>query len=168
MTDTDSTPPRARHAVEVDLPRDAAWRYWTRVENWAVDAAIDQVRLDGPFRAGARGETVVRGSSKIVPWTIVEVEEGRRAVLDVHAGGLIARFGWQFEELPDGRTRMTQNVTVHGRPADAAAVAAELAQTMPAGMARLAAAMNRCQQPGRRGGVGSGAEPSGPVSPPAR
>jgi uncharacterized membrane protein len=80
MSTTDTTPPQARHTVEVDLPRDAAWRYWTHVE----------------------------------------------------------------KELPGMRTQVTQNVTVHGDTGDAAAVAAELAQTMPTGMARLAAAMKRC------------------------
>jgi hypothetical protein len=145
MITTDSTPPpQARHSVEVDLPRDAAWRYWTHVENWAIDAAIEKVRLDGPFGPGSRGETVVRSSSEIVSWTTVEVDERRRAVVDIPAGGLIARFIWQFEELPAMRTRVTQHVTVHGRTGDTAVVAAELAQTMPTGMARLAAAMKRC------------------------
>ncbi len=32
MSTTDTTPPQAWHTVEVDLPRDAAWRYWTHVE----------------------------------------------------------------------------------------------------------------------------------------
>ena len=141
MTSTDTPPPRARHAVEVDLPRDAAWRYWTHVENWAVDAAIDRVRLDGPFRPGGRGETILRGSSEVVPWTIVEVDEGRRAVVVIPAGSLTARCAWQFEELPGARTRLSQEVTVHGPTGAAAAVVAELARTMPAGMARLAAAM---------------------------
>jgi uncharacterized membrane protein len=157
MSTTDTTPPQARHTVEVDLPRDAAWRYWIHVENWAIDAAIDHVRLDGPFRAGARGETVVRSSSEPVRWTIVEVDEYRQAVVDIPAGGLIARFIWQFEELPGMRTQVTQNVTVHGDTGDAAAVAAELAQTMPTGMARLAAAMKRCVDadvPPRHRGVG--------------
>jgi hypothetical protein len=37
MITTDTTPPpQAPHSVEVDLPRDAAWRYWTHVENQAV------------------------------------------------------------------------------------------------------------------------------------
>jgi uncharacterized protein YndB with AHSA1/START domain len=148
MTTSDTTPsPRdARHAVEVDMPPDEAWRYWTRVENWTVDAAIDHVRLDGSFRAGARGETVLRGSSDVVPWTIVEVDDGRRAVLEVPAGGLTARFTWRFEELPRARTRLTQHITVHGPDSEAAAAVTELAQTMPTGMARLAAAMERSTQ----------------------
>jgi uncharacterized membrane protein len=144
MTTTDTAPPRARHAVEVDVPRDAAWRYWTRVENWVLDAAIERVRLDGPFRAAARGETIVRGSPEILSWAIVEVDEGQRAVVDIPTGGLTARSVWQFEELPGMRARVTQTLTVHGPPGEAAAVAAKLAQTMPAGMAQLAAAMKRC------------------------
>ena len=142
-SDTTPSPPDAWHAVEVDLPPAEAWRYWTHVENWAVDAAIDRVRLDGPFRVGGRGETVLHGGSAVVPWTIAEVDDGRRAVLEIPAGALTARFTWRFEQLSRARTRLTQHVTVHGPESEAVAAATELAQTMPAGMARLAAAMER-------------------------
>jgi uncharacterized protein YndB with AHSA1/START domain len=138
----DADVPGAEHGVDVDVPRDAAWRFWTHVPNWAVDAAIDTVRLDGPFRAGARGETVQRGGGT-VRWTVLEVDDGQRAVLEIPAGALTARFTWRFTELPGGRTRLTQHVGVHGPREPAAAVAAELARGMPDGMARLAAAMTR-------------------------
>jgi uncharacterized protein YndB with AHSA1/START domain len=142
-SDTTPSPQDARHAVEVDVPPAEAWRYWTHVENWAVDPAVDHVRLDGSFRAGAHGETVLSGSYEVVSWTIVEVDDGKRAVLEIPAGGLIARCTWWFDQLPRARTRLTQHIIVHGSDSEAAAAAAELAQTMPAGMARLAAAMER-------------------------
>jgi hypothetical protein len=143
-TATTPSPPGVRHVVQVDVPPADAWRYWIHVENWAVDAAIAHVRLDGPFRVGARGETVLRGGSEVVRWSVVEVVDGRRAVVEIPAGGLVARFTWRFDPLPRARTRLTQEITVHGPDSGAdAAAAAALAQTVPAGMARLAAAMER-------------------------
>jgi hypothetical protein len=45
------------HAVECEAGQDAAWRFWTDVNNWAiVDPAVEWAKLDGPFMAGARGK----------------------------------------------------------------------------------------------------------------
>ncbi len=49
------------HSVEVGVGRETAWRFWTNVENWVLDADIEWVTLDDPFRAGARGTTKTRG-----------------------------------------------------------------------------------------------------------
>jgi hypothetical protein len=132
------------HAVECPVPRDFAWRFWTRVENWAaVDPSVEAVTLDGPFAAGTRGATKPRGLPP-TEWRLAEVEEGRRAVIEVALPGAAFSFEWSFEGAAGGATRMTQRVTLEGeRAADYAGAMPEFEAGMPAGMRSLAAAMER-------------------------
>jgi uncharacterized protein YndB with AHSA1/START domain len=132
------------HSVECPVGREFAWAFWSDVENWArVDPSVDSVKLDGPFVAGARGETRPRGG-EMVEWTIAEVSEGRGAVVEINLSGALLKFAWTFEETEGGGARMTQRVTLEGeRAGDYAEGMRELERGIPVGMCKLAEAMAR-------------------------
>lgn len=132
------------HFVDTKAGREAAWRFWSDVTNWAeVDPAIDWVRADGPFAAGTTGVTKPVGQEEI-HWRLAQVEAGEKAVVEILMAGATLRFTMRFEEKPGGGTRMTQTATLDGeRAAEYIAAAEELNYGMPAGMTRLAAAIDR-------------------------
>ncbi len=70
-----------QHSVEVGVSQEAAWRFWTNVENWTLDVAIEWVKLDGFFQAGVQGTTKTRGAD-LVQWEIAEVSKGESAVIE--------------------------------------------------------------------------------------
>jgi Polyketide cyclase / dehydrase and lipid transport len=128
------------HSVECAVDPDFAWNFWTDVDNWALDADVESLKIDGPFAPGAQGVTYSRSSGEI-HWRIAEVQT-RRAVIEFPLAGAVGRFIWTFEEL-DGRTRITQHCTLEGDQADvyAEAIAPSLEIGIPAGMQKLADAM---------------------------
>ena len=129
------------HAVVCRAPKEFAWRFWTDVSQWVLDADIEGVTLDGPFAAGARGVTRSR-SSGVIAWRIAEVDPGTSAVLEFPAPGATGRFAWRFEAEGSG-TRMIQLVTFAGEQAEAfaTAVGPALAASLAAGMEKLCRAI---------------------------
>lgn len=126
----------------------AAWDFWTDVSNWTLDAAIEWVRLDRPFGVGARGTTRSRGAAPM-EWLVKEAEPPTRATIEVALPGALVTFEWRFEPGAPGGTRITQRARLSGpQAADFLAVAdSELAANMPAGMLKLADAMERSRNP---------------------
>ena len=37
------------HTIECSVSSDFAWKFWTKVENWVVDADLESVELRGGF-----------------------------------------------------------------------------------------------------------------------
>ena len=138
-----------RHSEETGASREAAWRFWTDVDNWPhVDPDVVWVRLDGPFVAGAMGTTKPRGVEPTA-WRITELEPPARAAIEIAAPGAVLRCVWEFEPLAGGGTRITQTVELDGAKAREYVAAGEgLKDGIPAGMAKLAAAMDRVAAPG--------------------
>ena len=132
------------HSVLCRVTRVFAWRFWTCVDNWAVvDASVEYARLNGPFAAGTTGVTKPRDQAE-VEWTLVEVQAGRTAAIEIAAPGATLRFEWKFEETAPSATRITQCVTLDGDHAhDYAGAMKELEHGLPSGMRSLAAAMFR-------------------------
>jgi hypothetical protein len=130
------------HALTVRADRDAAWRFWSNVANWAaVDPGVEWATLDGPFAAGTRGQTKPVGAPS-TQWTIVEVEPGKRAVIELTVPGVRAHFVWQFSNVGPNSSQLTQRAELDGEEAanylDAASA---IAANMPAGMDKLAKAI---------------------------
>lgn len=126
------------HSVECPVSRESAWQFWTHVDNWLFDPSVEAITLDGPFAAGTVGTTKPRGLDPI-NWQLVEVQDGHRAVIEMNLPGAVIMFRWQFEELPNAATRITQRVTLEGeRAADYMSGAAELEKGIPEGMGKLA------------------------------
>ena len=129
------------HALECSVPLEFAWNFWTNVRNWALDADIDSIEIQGSFAAGTCGVTHSKSSGGI-GWRITEVVAPRKAVLEFPAPGAVAEFVWSFEDL-GGRTRIKQRASLVGEQAAryADTVGASLAAGIPAGMRKLCEAM---------------------------
>jgi hypothetical protein len=105
------------HSTECQVGRDFAWRFWTNIDNWAVvDPAVEWAKLEGPFIAGTKGRTKPRGADPN-EWKLAEVEEGKRAVIELAAPGATMKFHWSFADLPGGGVRLTQKITFEGERA---------------------------------------------------
>jgi hypothetical protein len=89
--------------------RSSPGNFWTNVSNWALDADIESVEIDGRFAAGAQGTTNSKSSGRI-KWRIVEEQAGR-AVIKIPLSGAVGRFSWTFEGTVAG-TRITQCYTL--------------------------------------------------------
>ena len=104
------------HSVECPVRAEFAWRFWTDVRNWAMDADVESVKLDGPFASGARGATITRSRGR-VEWRLADVEAGRSAIIEFPVEGAVAQVRWIFEDLGE-RTRLTQRIGLVGEGAD--------------------------------------------------
>ena len=133
------------HSVECNVDRDFAWQFWTNVSNWPlVDSSVESATLDGPFQSGGQGTTKPRGG-EAVHWQLEDVHIGRSTIVVIHLPGAALRFAWRFEDRGVRSVRMTQRVSIEGERAQdyISTAAPELARGMPAGMRRLADAMEQ-------------------------
>jgi hypothetical protein len=138
---------QTEHSVETAASVAFAWSYMTDVTNW--DDPPAKFRLDGPFVGGGHGTTEMPGQPER-HWEIRDVELGASYTIALSLDRAIFLCTWRFKELPDGRTQLTQQITLDGENASAylndvqQAFGANLAQ----GMERIAAALNRAYAAG--------------------
>ena len=52
-------------SIVCEVALEFAWRFWTDISNWALDADVESVTLDGDFAAGSRGVTQSKSSGRI-------------------------------------------------------------------------------------------------------
>ena len=130
-----------KHSVIANAPRQAVWEFVSQIDNLArVEGdAVESMTLDGPFQAGTRGTTKMRGQEP-THWRLVEVRPLERAVTEVELTEAVVRFAWTYEELTDGRTRMSQHIVLEGPGAEAYVPVMEqyFAPNVGQGMERLA------------------------------
>lgn len=128
------------YSINCGVTVEFAWSFWTHVNNWALDADVESVEIDGPFVAGARGVTNSKSSGRI-EWQIVEAQAGR-AVIEFPLSGALGRFFWAFEETVGG-VRITQRCALEGPQATAYAkrFGPSLEAGIPAGMKKLCITM---------------------------
>jgi hypothetical protein len=151
------------YSIDCHVTREFAWSYWTNIANWSDPPAT--FHLDGPFAAGSRLTTVLPGQT--LHSVIRDLKPGHEATIEmqlrvphpclasgVRQGGdfdlpsfdAIFSFHWKFEELSAHRTRLTQRLVLSGANANAFVDQARtLEQTAPAGMKKLAAAIEHAQ-----------------------
>lgn len=131
------------NSVECRVTRTFAWRFWTNVNNWKLDADVEAVALTGPFASGSHGTTVTRSSGRI-EWRLVDVRDEVEATVEISLPGALGRFHWTFEDL-GGTTRITQRVSFGGEQVLALAGALDdgLARGIPAGMQKLSESMEQ-------------------------
>jgi hypothetical protein len=91
------------HSVETSASPAFAWKYWTTVSNWSDPPA--EFELQGPFEAGSR---VLRD---VCPPTA--------ATFAMPLAQAVLCFEWRFDALPDGRTRISQRITLEGENEEA-------------------------------------------------
>ena len=129
-----------QHSVQCNAPRNFAWSYWTNIANWEDPPA--KFALDGPFDIGSRLTTLL--PSQTFHSIIRACKAGREATIEMELPDAILSFHWQFEELPQNHTRITQRLVLSGPSANSfVAQASIFEQTAPAGMKKLAAAIER-------------------------
>jgi hypothetical protein len=130
------------HTVEIGASREAAWKFWTKVDNWSIDPSIEWVKLDGPFEAGAVGETKQHGLPPL-RWRIAELRPVERAVIEIEMTEALVRFALEFEAVSRNRSRLRQRMTLEGPGAEklSAGLGTQFEQGIRDGMERLADAI---------------------------
>jgi uncharacterized protein YndB with AHSA1/START domain len=130
-----------KQTVIANASRQTVWKFVSNIDNLArVEGdAVESMTLDGPFQAGARGTTKMRGQEP-THWRLAEVEPPERAVYEMELPGAVVRFNWTYEELTEGRTRLSQHIVLDGPGAEAYVPAMEqsLALNVGKGMERIA------------------------------
>ena len=131
-----------KHSVLAEAPRQTVWEFVSQIDNLArVEGdAVESMTLDGPFQAGTKGTTKMRGQQP-THWRLAEVKPPERAVYEMELAEAVVHFTWTYEELPDGRTRLSQHITPGGPGAESYVPILEqsLAPNVGKGMEKLAA-----------------------------
>jgi hypothetical protein len=101
---------------EATFPADpaAVWTVWTDVAGWpAWDVSKEIARLDGPLEPGVTGWAKQHGNLG-GPFTVTEVEAGRRWVTEcaMPLGKVV--FGHVIEPVAGGSVRVVKSVDVLG------------------------------------------------------
>ena len=130
-----------KHSVIANANRQTVWEFVSNVDNLAriEGDAVESMTLDGPYQAGSKGTTKMRGQEPI-HWRLAEVEPPGRTVTEVELAEAVVRFIWAYEELPDDRTRLSQHIVLEGPGAEAYVPFMEehFVGNIPQGMERLA------------------------------
>jgi hypothetical protein len=150
-----------KHSVVAQADRQTVWQFYSNLDNMArlEGDAVESISLDGPFRTGARGTTRMKGQPPTY-WRLAEVRPPERSVTEIELNEAVLRFTWTFDELPDGRTRLSQHLVLEGPGAAAYAPVMEehFTGNVAKGMERLvqeiekAAATGTSGQPARNRG----------------
>jgi hypothetical protein len=119
-----------------------AWTYMSDVSNW--DDPPAQFRLEGAFASGARGSTEVPGQPAR-HWELRDVRANESYAIEFSLDRATLSFAWRFGGLPDGGTRLTQQIALQGEnaPAYLADVRQALESNLAPGMSRIADAIDR-------------------------
>jgi hypothetical protein len=131
-----------QHSAECKATRQFAWRFWTDIANW--DDPPAKFDLDGPFESGARLTTTMPGQK----WqSIIRVlKPEREATVEMQLPDAILSFHWKFEELSGDLTLITQRLVLSGPKAQSFVAQASIMKvTVPEGMKRIVAAIERAQ-----------------------
>jgi hypothetical protein len=130
-----------KHSVIANANRQSVWEFVSNIDNLAriEGDAVESMTLDGPYQAGSKGTTKMRGQVPI-HWRLAEVESPRRTVTEVELTEAVVRFTWTYEELPDGQTRLSQHIVLEGPGAEAYVPFMEehFVGNIPKGMEKLA------------------------------
>ena len=130
-----------KHSVIANANRQTVWEFVSNVDNLAriEGDAVESMTLDGPYQAGSKGTTKMRGQEPI-HWRLAEVEPPGRTVTEVKLTEAVVRFIWTYEELPDDRTRLSQHIVLEGPGAEAYVPVMEehFAPNVAKGMEKLA------------------------------
>jgi len=109
-------------SMESDLNKDTLWKYWMDLEEWskwqgelvtsANWLAKPLWKIGGQFEQELNfGFPVGRGKELEI---IGEFREGNRAAWWKNKGGIRTYHIWLFEDLPNGRSRVTHTLVFHG------------------------------------------------------
>lgn len=102
-------------SVDADVAVPFAWQFMTDVGNWSDPPA--EFVLEGPFAPGTRGTTTMPGQPA-TSWMIRDVDPSRGYTIvgALHEDATLI-VHWRFDQLADGRTRLTQRLELCGEDA---------------------------------------------------
>ena len=137
-----------QYSIECNTTQKFAWRFWTNISNWNDPPA--KFDLDGPFEIGARLTTTLPGETLYS--VIRDVQPEREAAIEMQLPDAILSFYWKFEKLAENRTRITQRLVLSGANAMSfVAQASTMEASVPDGMKKVVAAIERAQELIREG-----------------
>jgi hypothetical protein len=141
-------------SVETAASLNFAWAYMSDIGTW--DDPPAQFKLDGVFETGGRGTTEIPGQPTR-HWQLREVKPPESYTIELPLEGAALSFEWRFSGLADGRTRLTQHITLEGEKAAMYLEDVEraFASNLAPGMNRVAMAIDQTYAAllGRRGGL---------------
>jgi len=134
---------KVQYSIECNATQQFAWRFWTDIANWHDPPA--KFDLDGPFEIGARLRTTLPGETLYS--VIRDLQPEREATIEMQLPEAVLCFHWRFEKLTDDRTRITQGLVLSGANAKSfVAQAKAMEASVPEGMRKVAAAIERAQR----------------------
>jgi hypothetical protein len=135
-----------KHSVIANADRQTVWEFVSNIDNLArfEGDAVESMTLDGPFQAGTKGTTKMRGQLP-TKWELVVVKPPERTLTKLELPDAVVCFAWTYEELPDGRTRLSQHILLEGPKAEAYVPVMEehFAPNLRPGMSKLAEEIER-------------------------
>jgi hypothetical protein len=102
------------YSTETIATQEFAWKYMSDVKNWNDPPA--QFTLKGPFEAGTRGTTEIPGQPPR-EWQLQNVTPPETYTVQGRFDGAILSCEWRFNVLPEGRTQLTQRLSLTGENA---------------------------------------------------
>ena len=129
------------HSVETTATPAFTWTYMTDVKNW--DDPPAEFKLHGPFASGSPGTTEMPGQPAR-HWELKDVTPGKSYTIEIALAGAVISCRWVFDELPGGRTQLTQHVTLEGENASSYtdAVRQAFGPGLAPGMSRIVAGIS--------------------------
>jgi hypothetical protein len=130
------------YSIECNTSRQFAWSYWTNISNWNDPPA--RFELDGPFAIGSRLTTTLPG--QIMRSIIRDVQPDRAATIETELPDGVLSFQWNFEDLSENHSRITQRLVLSATNAALVAQASLMEQSVPLGMNKLVGAIERAER----------------------
>ncbi len=133
------------HSVECAADRSFVWTFWTDVSNWEriEGAAVEWIRLEGPFAEGVRGATKMP-EQEPQKWIISKLDLGRSATIEIQIEDCVFLNQIRLEEISGDQTRIVQRMTLAGEGERARHLAKGMRAfetSAPQGLAKLASAI---------------------------
>jgi hypothetical protein len=106
------------HAAPTSASREAIWRLWADVENWASwNSDIEKIELRGPFAEGSTISMTPIGQDT-VELRLEDVRENEQFVDQAEVAGVFLRTIHRLEPLADDSVRIIYRMEITGPAAD--------------------------------------------------
>ena len=102
------------HSIVINPRKETVWALYSRVESWSFwDHGIEDKSLDVAFREGTKGKIKPEGQGLLsYRITLADSENGFSDETVIDNLGATMEFVHTLSDLPDGKTRLTNHITV--------------------------------------------------------
>ena len=102
------------HSIVTNPRKETIWALYSRVESWSFwDHGIEDKSLDVAFREGTKGKIKPEGQGLLsYRITLADSENGFSDETVIDNLGATMEFVHTLSDLPDGKTRLTNHITV--------------------------------------------------------